>query len=150
MHLSTPALFAPFVRVQLLGWDPLYSPPEGGGYKGFDEQAWCVGADISRMQGFISACRACMHVHLRTRARAWEMSGGVRPCLRDTACLGCPATGALQWLGSIRFVPARRYGELFEYGMAGGGAGEDDPDGELVPQLVRKLVLPLALTWLER
>ena len=34
--------------------------------------------------------------------------------------------------------------------MAGGGAGEDDPDGELVPQLVRKLLLPLALTWLER
>lgn len=27
---------------------------------------------------------------------------------------------------------------------------EDDPDSELVPQLVRKLVLPLALHWIER
>ncbi|KAG2438653.1 hypothetical protein HXX76_005200 [Chlamydomonas incerta] len=48
-----------------------------------------------------------------------------------------------------------RYGELFEYGMSaaadGGGAmSDDDPDSELVPQLVRKLVLPLALHWIER
>jgi GC-rich sequence DNA-binding factor len=48
----------------------------------------------------------------------------------------------------------RRYGQLFEYGMnAGDGAAamsDDDPDSELVPQLVRKLVLPLALHWIER
>ncbi len=36
---------------------------------------------------------------------------------------------------------------------AGDGAAamsDDDPDSELVPQLVRKLVLPLALHWIER
>lgn len=32
---SAPALFAPFVRVQLLEWDPLYQPA-----KGFEEQPW--------------------------------------------------------------------------------------------------------------
>ncbi len=57
MHLSTPALFAPFVRLELLHWDPLYAD-EGqtqrraadaaangagereGVHKGFDKQAW--------------------------------------------------------------------------------------------------------------
>ncbi|KXZ48179.1 hypothetical protein GPECTOR_30g275 [Gonium pectorale] len=94
MHLSTPALFAPYVRLELLRWDPLYGGGEGTAgvgsavvpYKGFDSHDW--------------------------------------------------------------------YGELFEYGMgsaAGGGpAPEDDPDADLVPQLVRKLVLPLALHWIER
>ncbi len=57
----------------------------------------------------------------------------------------------------LTFVPCLycRYGQLFEYGMGSGeGAealvSEDDPDSELVPQLVRKLVLPLALHWIER
>ena len=29
MGVSAPAIFAPFVRCQLIGWDPLYAP--GGG-----------------------------------------------------------------------------------------------------------------------
>lgn len=33
---------------------------------------------------------------------------------------------------------------------ADGGLSDDDPDSDLVPQLVRKLVLPLALHWIER
>jgi len=44
-----------------------------------------------------------------------------------------------------------RYSTLFDFGMGtsgeGGGAtgmAEDDPDADLVPQLVRKLVLPIA------
>lgn len=52
MHLSTPALFAPYVRLQLLRWDPLYGGGGGGGgeaageagaggaYTGFDTQEW--------------------------------------------------------------------------------------------------------------
>lgn len=35
-------------------------------------------------------------------------------------------------------------------GGGGGSMSEDDPDSELVPQLVRKLVLPLALHWVDR
>ncbi|KAG2502106.1 hypothetical protein HYH03_000598 [Edaphochlamys debaryana] len=86
MHLSTPALFAPYVRLELLHWDPLYGATAEAPYQGFDTQAW--------------------------------------------------------------------YGDLFEYGMAGAGGevlmADDDPDSELVPALVRKLVLPLALHWIER
>ncbi|EFJ52932.1 hypothetical protein VOLCADRAFT_86421 [Volvox carteri f. nagariensis] len=85
MHLSNPALFAPYVRLELLRWDPLYGKAEGAPYQGFDTQEW--------------------------------------------------------------------YGELFEYGMNaadGAAMSDDDPDSELVPQLVRKLVLPLALHWIER
>ncbi len=50
MHLSTPALFAPYVRLQLLHWDPLYADTAAGGTggsgealeatAGFDKQAW--------------------------------------------------------------------------------------------------------------
>ena len=47
MHLSTPALFAPFVRLELLAWDPLYGGGTAGGtvggeaaYQGFDQQQW--------------------------------------------------------------------------------------------------------------
>lgn len=40
MHLSTPALFAPFVRLELLSWDPLYGAADGAPYKGFDQQQW--------------------------------------------------------------------------------------------------------------
>ncbi|GIL59704.1 hypothetical protein Vafri_14431, partial [Volvox africanus] len=86
MHLSNPALFAPYVRLELLHWDPLYGTAEGAPYKGFDTHEW--------------------------------------------------------------------YGQLFEYGIntADGAAAmtDDDPDSELVPQLVRKLLLPLALHWIER
>lgn len=41
---------------------------------------------------------------------------------------------------------ARRYTTLFDFGMGGdeGAMAEDDPDADLVPQLVRKLVLPIA------
>lgn len=41
-----------------------------------------------------------------------------------------------------------RYNTLFDFGMGTGegttGMAEDDPDADLVPQLVRKLVLPIA------
>ncbi len=46
------------------------------------------------------------------------------------------------------------YEVLFDYGIGSNNAAapmaEDDPDGELVPQLVRKLVLPVALNMLQR
>ncbi|KAI3437850.1 hypothetical protein D9Q98_000296 [Chlorella vulgaris] len=73
VSLSAPALFAPFVRLELLKWRPLH-----GGDTGFDSQQW--------------------------------------------------------------------YQQLFDYGMAHDPASldHDDPDANLVPQLVQKLVLPLA------
>eukprot|EP00798_Chlamydomonas_sp_ICE-L_P023240 gene23240-30464_t len=49
MHLSTPALFASYVRLELLHWDPLYADSASHGaletsregvHKGFDQQAW--------------------------------------------------------------------------------------------------------------
>ncbi|GFR43325.1 hypothetical protein Agub_g4394, partial [Astrephomene gubernaculifera] len=116
MHLSTPALFAPFVRLQLLQWDPLYG---GGGAGGQQEQGEQGGEGGS--------------------------GGGAGA---EAAAAAVPYRGfdSQQW-----------YGELFEYGMnvtaadgSGVGGGEDDPDADLVPQLVRKLVLPLALHWVER
>jgi GC-rich sequence DNA-binding factor len=57
MHLSTPALFAPYVRLELLRWDPLFadassapgaaangSTPQTreGVTRGFEKQAWWV------------------------------------------------------------------------------------------------------------
>ncbi|KAG2423252.1 hypothetical protein HYH02_015353 [Chlamydomonas schloesseri] len=107
MHLSTPALFAPYVRLQLLRWDPLYGG--GGGGEG-------AGA-------------------------AGEGAGG-----------GGGGGGGTGYSG---FDTQEWYTELFEYGMAADGdaaaaVSDDDPDSELVPQLVRKLVLPLALHWIDR
>lgn len=67
MHLSTPSLFAPFVRLELMCWDPLFADSAPGGgtggttggtggstggtangqagpregvHKGFDKQGW--------------------------------------------------------------------------------------------------------------
>lgn len=40
MHLSNPALFAPYVRLELLRWDPLYGNADGEPYQGFDSQEW--------------------------------------------------------------------------------------------------------------
>jgi GC-rich sequence DNA-binding factor len=85
---SAPALFAPFVRLQLLRWDPLHGQGQGQSQsqhqvaRSFDQQDW--------------------------------------------------------------------YGQLFEYGMAGqdpaaAAAAADDPDANLVPQLVESLVLPQAM-----
>lgn len=37
------------------------------------------------------------------------------------------------------------YQQLFEYGMAGSAGQPADPDEELIPKLVRELVLPRAL-----
>lgn len=73
VSLSAPALFAPFVRLELLKWRPLH-----GGDAGFDSQQW--------------------------------------------------------------------YQQLFDYGMPQDPSDLDptDPDANLVPQLVQKLVLPLA------
>ncbi|GAX80972.1 hypothetical protein CEUSTIGMA_g8407.t1 [Chlamydomonas eustigma] len=96
MHLSTPALFAPYVRLELLSWDPLYAD-------GADH-----GADVGsrrRREG----------VHKGFDKQLW-------------------------------------YETLFDYGCGPSALplAEDDADGELVPQLVRKLVLPVALNMLER
>lgn len=101
LHLSTPALFAPYVRLELLHWDPLYADPGG-----------------SRAQGG-----------------------------SDAAATLAPREGVHQG-----FDKQRWYEALFDYG-AGGGVqmmADDDPDAGLVPQLVRKLVLPVALNMLER
>ncbi|GAB4819481.1 hypothetical protein N2152v2_006527 [Parachlorella kessleri] len=78
MSISAPALFAPFVRLELLRWRPL----EGAG-AGFDAHQW--------------------------------------------------------------------YQQLFDYGMGPDPAAADpeDPDANLIPQLVQKLVLPLARHLLE-
>lgn len=85
MHLSAPALFAPYVRLELLCWDPLYcrAAPDGAASNGneassrsFDQHVW--------------------------------------------------------------------YQQLFDYGMPSdlSAANPEDPDADLVPQLVKKLVLP--------
>ena len=104
MHLSTPALFAPYVRLELLHWDPLYTDPGGSRAQG-GEGAASASAPLTPREG----------VHTGFDKQGW-------------------------------------YEALFDYG-AGGGAqmmADDDPDAELVPQLVRKLVLPVALNMLER
>ncbi|KAF5833158.1 hypothetical protein DUNSADRAFT_10608 [Dunaliella salina] len=91
MQMSTPALFAPYVRLQLLQWDPLYADTAAGGTGGSGEVEATAGFD----------------------KQAW-------------------------------------YTSLFDFGMGAAGEGgttgmsEDDPDADLVPQLVRKLVLPIA------
>lgn len=86
--LSAPAIFAPFVRLQLLAWSPLRPPHDGDdptAAAAFDHQPW--------------------------------------------------------------------FQQLFDYGLlpsthaAQGGQpdammGRDDPDGQLIPQLVRRVVLP--------
>eukprot|EP00955_Chlamydomonas_euryale_P100459 365286-Chlamydomonas_euryale.AAC.3 len=82
MSLSAPALFAPFVRLELLHWDPLYADgapkrvlfgaaAAGGGeqqqdvrvHKGFDAMQWWVvvarqGAGAKRVGGKMGAPRA--------------------------------------------------------------------------------------------
>jgi GC-rich sequence DNA-binding factor len=46
----------------------------------------------------------------------------------------------------------RRYDALFDYGVGQdpSAADPDDPDGELLPHLVRKLILPVALHLLRK
>ncbi len=83
LPLSIPAMLAPYVRLELLAWDPLHS-----GQPAFDQHAW--------------------------------------------------------------------YEQLFDYGMASevsaGAAAPspDDPDLDLVPQLVKKMVLPLVMHLVSR
>ena len=113
MHLSTPALFAPYVRLELLHWDPLYA--DG------------------------------------------DVPSGPPPSTEGgTAGLGAPAASFQAREGVHQgFDRQQWYEALFDYGMGGdtstaAAANEDDPDMELVPQLVRKLVLPIALGMIER
>ncbi len=163
MSLSVPALFAPHVRLELLRWDPLYAdaapgaeaaqaraqreagmlvregqPPPGAGagdaaaregvYRSFDKQAWCA-----------SSCTRCLW---------WSRASWVlRRCVwRARAVLLLP-----RWRAR-----GRRYECLFDFGIGHeGGEGlaahaHEDPDANLVPDLVRKLVLPLAEHMVER
>lgn len=79
LSMSVPALFAPYVRLQLLKWDPLFGAAgDASAQPSFDKQAW--------------------------------------------------------------------HEQLFDYGMkneAGGGEAEEEPDADVVPQLVKKLITPL-------
>lgn len=88
MHLSTPALFAPFVRLELLTWDPLFSSSK-------------------------------------------HSTGGS---------------------SSASFQNQRWYQQLFDFGAKIGEEDSmaDDPDQDLVPQLVCKLVLPMVLHLVNR
>ena len=121
MHLSTPALFAPYVRLELLRWDPLYADP--------------LYAD-GDLGGPASAS-----------ASASGINGGTG--------LPPPPSAAAPREGVHRgFDQQLWYETLFDYGvgsdLSAPAMAEDDPDMELVPQLVRKLVLPIALSMIER
>ena len=114
MHLSTPALFAPYVRLELLNWDPLYADGELPG-----------GSAVTSSETATAGLGAAV----------------APPPVREGVHRGFDRQ---QW-----------YEALFDYGTGGDpsavmAAAEDDPDMELVPQLVRKLVLPVALGMIER
>lgn len=69
--------------------------------------------------------------------------------------LCCPLKRCLPLSLLHPFTPAIcscRYEALFDFGMGAdaGAVAADDPDAELVPQLVRKLVLPLAAHMLDK
>ena len=40
MGISSPAIFAPFVRTQLLSWDPVYAPGRGASLPQIPSLAW--------------------------------------------------------------------------------------------------------------
>lgn len=72
MHLSTPALFAPYVRLQLLSWDPFMQAP--GSHAAFDKQDWWAHVDRGPcpLQGL-----ACMYSCLLNTTLA-EARGGIQ------------------------------------------------------------------------
>ncbi len=125
MSVSAAAIFAPFVRLELLRWQPLHAGPTGAA--GGDAWAWgqrlgmrskhvgCAGVDQYFKLPCGCACsEACPHP--------------VRPSIH----------AGFDWQSW--------YQELFDYGMPADAADADpsDPDADLLPRLVRKLVLPLA------
>ena len=127
MHLSTPALFAPYVRLELLRWDPLY-------------------ADGGLSSPAAPAAAGASSGEVGVRAGLGSSPGGVGS--EDPREGEVPGTTVHKG-----FDQQQWYEALFDYGVGAGGASamaEDDPDAELVPQLVRKLVLPVALSMLQR
>ncbi|KAG1674309.1 hypothetical protein FOA52_013498 [Chlamydomonas sp. UWO 241] len=99
MSLSTPALFAPYVRLELLHWDPLFSD-------GAPRVLFAKGGGVGSDNGDSSDQRD-IRVHKGFDALAW-------------------------------------YEALFDFGLPPGEAAlpQGDADGDLLPSLVRRIVLP--------
>jgi GC-rich sequence DNA-binding factor len=113
---SAAALFAPYVRLQLLQWEPL---PLG------------AGGDL-------------------------QQQDQQHPAAAGPAAA---ANGAPAQQPRAGFDMQDWYQQLFEYGLGAGDAagaaaaaagGADDADANLVPQLVESLILPMALTLVDK
>ena len=150
MSLSAAAVFAPYVRLELLQWDPVFTGQ--------------AGAPPTQRTLFLSPLPKLMRTAgthcLRCLAVCWIQSAdlpAIAICKEPQSLPGHIAHDAAQCSGRYGnsqspgqrlrlragFDDQQWYRQLYDYGM-GASFGPEDADEELIPRLVRELVLPLA------
>lgn len=121
MPLSAPAIFAPFVRLELLQWDPLF----GGSASG-----------ESRLGTILLTAQALCTLMAAAVVKTCEM---LDPSSGEPKCRCCAGFESQAW-----------YQQLYEFSAPQDGGAAGDEEADVVPVLVRNIIAPLALHLAER